>query len=73
MKKLIVTFSILIPLLGIAQTRPVYYYDSMGNEYHYNPTKVIVEQPITPKHTKKTKPKTAIIAAKRKKRYVITH
>jgi hypothetical protein len=41
MKKLIVTISILIPLLGSAQTKqPVYYYDSLGNEYRYDPAGV---------------------------------
>jgi hypothetical protein len=73
MKKLIVTFSILIPLLGNAQTKPVYYYDSLGNEYHYDPTKVVVEQPITPKHTKKSKPKTVIITDRRKKKYILKY
>ena len=72
MKKLIVTLSILIPLLGSAQTKqPVYYYDSLGNQHYYDPAKVRVKAPI--QHKRKRKTKTVIIVDRRKKKYTLKY
>jgi len=40
MRKIIILLVILLPVVGFAQTpTPRYSYDSLGNEYHYDPVK----------------------------------
>ena len=65
MKKLLIILAIILPTLGKAQTHPVYYYDSVGNEYHYDPT--IIKDRVVPikQPVKKTKKYTHTIRTKR--------
>ena len=65
MKKLLIILAILLPTLGKAQTKPVYYYDSLGNEYHYDPTTIKVKTQPTKQPTKKTNDTTRIITTRR--------
>jgi hypothetical protein len=66
MKKLLIILVSILPTLGKAQTHPTYYYDSLGNEYHYDPT---ISKPTTPpptkQQTKKVKDTTHIIRTKK--------
>jgi hypothetical protein len=76
MKKLLIALAILLPTLGKAQTKqtPRTYYDSVGNVYYYDTTRVIVESDsIIKSHPTKTKTVIRTTASGRKLRYTIAY
>lgn len=76
MKKLLIALAILLPTLGKAQTKPTYqyYYDSVGNIYYNDTSRVIVvSDSITKPHPTKTKTVIRKTASGRKLKYTITY